>query len=147
MHVLKFQHVDLENVHLMSLIGGGMSRREREMVEILHRLGSATAAEVHEQIQNAPTYSAVRATLRILEEKGHVVHQQDGKRFVYAPAIAKDEAAKSALNQLLSTFFGGSMEGVVRTFLSDEEANVNGDELDRLSALIEDARQREKSAK
>ena len=131
----------------MSLLSGGLSRREREMVEILHRLGSATAAEVHEQMPNAPTYSAVRATLRILEEKGHIVHRQDGKRFVYAPAIAKEEAARSALDQLLSTFFGGSMEGVVRTFLSSEESHIDNDELDRLSVLIEDAKKREKAAK
>ena len=124
---------------------GGMSRREREMVEILHRLGSATAAEVHEQMPHAPSYSAVRATLRILEEKGHVLHRQDGKRFVYAPAVAKEDAAKSALDQLLSTFFGGSMEGVVRTFLSSDEASIDSEELDRLSALIEDARRREKA--
>jgi BlaI family transcriptional regulator, penicillinase repressor len=116
------------------------------MVEILHRLGQATAAEVHEQMPNAPSYSAVRATLRILEEKGHIVHNQDGKRFVYAPAVAKDEAANSALDQLLSTFFGGSMTGVVRTFLSREESNIDSEELDRLSALIEEAKNKEKEA-
>ncbi len=117
------------------------------MLEILHRLGQATAAEVHEQMESAPTYSAVRATLRILEEKGHVVHIQDGKRFVYEPAVEKQEAAKSALNQLVTTFFGGSLEGVVRTFLSDEESGVRADELDRLSALIEEAKLKEKAQK
>ena len=126
-------------------MGGGLSRREREMVEILHRLGRATAAEVHEQMENAPTYSAVRATLRILEEKGHIVHVQDGKRFVFEPAVAKQDAAKSALDQLVTTFFGGSLEGVVRTFLSSEEANIQGDELDRLSALIEEAKKKEQA--
>jgi len=131
----------------MSLLGGGLSRREREMVEILHRLGNATAAEVHEQMENAPTYSAVRATLRILEEKGHIAHIQDGKRFVYEPVVAKQDAAKSALDQLVTTFFAGSLEGVVRTFLSSEESNVRADELDRLSALIEEAKKKEHTSK
>jgi predicted transcriptional regulator len=72
---------------------------------------------------------------------------QDGKRFVYEPAVAKQDAAKSALNQLVTTFFGGSLEGVVRTFLSGEESQVQADELERLSALIEEAKQKEKSAK
>ena len=145
--MLKFQHVQIQEVWHLSLLGGGLSRREREMVEILHRLGSATAAEVHEQMAQAPTYSAVRATLRILEEKGHIIHIQDGKRFVYEPAVAKHDAAKSALDQLVTTFFGGSLEGVVRTFLSGEESHVRADELDRLSALIEEAKQKEKAAK
>ena len=117
------------------------------MVEILHRLGSATAAEVHEQMERAPTYSAVRATLRILEEKGHIVHKQDGKRFVYEPVVAKQDAAKSALDQLVTTFFAGSLEGVVRTFLSSEESNIRADELDRLSALIEEAKKKEQTSK
>ena len=144
--MLKFQHVPKEGANLMSLLGGGLSRREREMVEILHRLGQATASEVHEQMAQAPTYSAVRATLRILEEKGHIVHIQDGKRFVYKPAVEKQEAAKSALNQVVNTFFGGSIEGVVRTFLSSEESQLKSEDLDRLSALIEEAKQKEKEA-
>lgn len=131
----------------MTLGAKGLSRREREMIEILHRLGSATASEVHEQMEDAPTYSAVRATLRILEEKGHIHHVQDGKRFVYLPSVDKQDAAKSALNQLLSTFFGGSMEGVVRTFLSTKVSEISAGELDRLSALIEEAKQKEKSEK
>ena len=146
-NVLKFQHVRILGVFIVALLSGGLSRREREMVEILHRLGQATASEVHEEMPHAPSYSAVRATLRILEEKGHIVHQQDGKRFVYAPAVAKEQAAKSALDQLLSTFFAGSLEGVVRTFLSSKESSVDSEELDRLSALIEDAKQKEKAAK
>lgn len=117
------------------------------MVEILHRLGRATAAEVHEEMPNAPSYSAVRATLRILEEKGHVIHEQDGKRFVYVPAVAKEEAAKSALTQLLGTFFGGSLEGAVRTFLSADETSISPEELDRLASLIAAAKQREETLK
>ena len=145
--MLKFQHVRVESGYNMQLVKKGLSRREREMVDILHRLGSATAAEVHEQMADAPTYSAVRATLRILEEKGHIHHVQDGKRFVYEPSVDKQDAAASALNQVVSTFFGGSLEGVVRTFLSAEESQIQAGELDRLSALIEAARQKENTEK
>jgi predicted transcriptional regulator len=125
----------------------GLSRRERQIVDILHRLGKATANEVHEAMPDAPTYSAVRATLRILEEKGHAVHEIDGKRYVYVPAEPRQVAAKSALDQVVSTFFGGSLEGVVRTFLSGREAQVSEDELSRISKLIEDAKQRESQGK
>jgi len=131
----------------MALLGRGLSRREREMIEILHRLGEATASEIQQEIPNPPSYSAVRATLRILEDKGHIVHKQDGKKFVYAPAVAKDDAAKSALDQLLSTFFGGSLEGVVRTFLSREESNIGAEELDRLTELIEEAKKKDTGTK
>jgi BlaI family penicillinase repressor len=125
----------------------GLSRREREIVEILHRIGRATASDVHESMPAAPTYSAVRATLRILEEKGHVSHELDGKRYVYLPAIPRQEAARSALDQVVNTFFGGSLEGMVRTFLSTSETNVQSDELDRLAVLIEEAKRNEKGAK
>lgn len=123
--------------------GNGLSRRERQIVEILHEMGKATASDVHAAMPDAPTYSAVRATLRILEEKGHVVHELDGKRYVYVPAVPRQVAAKSALDQVVRTFFGGSLEGVVRTFLSGREANVSADELSRVSALIEGAKNRE----
>jgi len=125
------------------MIGSGLSRREREIVDILHRLGQATASEVHAAMQDAPTYSAVRSTLRILEEKGHVRHEEDGKRYVYLPAESRQAAARSALDQVLNTFFGGSLEGVVRTLLSNDEAHVSEEQLNRLSALIEDAKRRE----
>jgi BlaI family penicillinase repressor len=121
----------------------GLSRRERQIVDILHRLGKATAGEVHEAMPDAPTYSAVRATLRILEEKGHAVHEIDGKRYVYVPAEPKQVAAQSALDQVVKTFFAGSLEGVVRTFLSGREAQVSEDELSRISKLIEDAKHQE----
>lgn len=121
----------------------GLSRRERQILDILHRLGKATAGEVHEAIPDAPTYSAVRATLRILEEKGHAVHNIDGKRYVYIPSEPKQVAAQSALDQVARTFFGGSLEGVVRTFLSGKEAQISEDELNRVSKLIEDAKRKE----
>jgi len=78
------------------VIGSGLSRRERQIVDILHRLGRASAGEVHTAIEDAPTYSAVRATLRILEEKGHVRHEEDGKKYMYVPAEPRQMAAKSA---------------------------------------------------
>ncbi len=124
----------------------GLSRRERQIVDILHRLGKATAGEVHEALPDAPTYSAVRATLRILEEKGQAVHELDGKRYVYVPAEAKQVAAQSALDQVVKTFFGGSLEGVVRTFLSGREAQVSEAELTRISQLIEEAKKQEGAA-
>jgi predicted transcriptional regulator len=125
----------------------GLSRRERQIVDILHRLGKATAQEVHEALPDAPTYSAVRATLRILEEKGHAVHEIDGKRYVYVPAVPRQVAAESALDQVVRTFFAGSLEGVVRTFLSGKETQVSEEELNRISQLIEDAKHNEGSAK
>jgi predicted transcriptional regulator len=132
----------------MSLtVGSGLSRRERQIVDILHELGKATASEVHEAMPDAPTYSAVRATLRILEEKGHAVHEIDGKRYVYVPAVPRQVAAKSALDQVVRTFFAGSLEGVVRTFLSGEESQISSEELTRVSALIEAAKKREIESK
>lgn len=122
------------------MIGNGLSRREREVVDILHRLGQATALDVHEAMPSAPTYSAVRSTLRILEEKGQIKHVEDGKRYVYVPAEPRQTAARSALDQVVNTFFGGSLEGVVRTYLSNAETSVSDEELDRLSELIEQAK-------
>jgi predicted transcriptional regulator len=121
----------------------GLSRRERQIMDILHRLGKATSVEVLDELDDAPTYSAVRATLRILEEKGHALHEMDGKRYVYLPAQPKVEAAKSAVSQVIGTFFGGSLEGLVRTFLSSKESNIGQEELDRIARMIESARNEE----
>lgn len=126
------------------MIGTGLSRREREIVEILHRLGRATAAEVHESMPDAPSYSAVRSILRILEEKGHVQHIEDGKRYVYVPVEPRQIAAQSAMDSVVRTFFGGSLEGAVRSFLSSDDVRISDDELQRLSALIEEAKGKEK---
>ncbi len=127
------------------MIGIGMSRREREIVQILHRLGKATASEVHESMPEAPSYSAVRSILRILEEKGHIRHEEDGKRYVYLPAESSSDAARSALQQLMNTFFAGNPEGLVRTLLSEGETRVSDEDLNRFAALIEEARKREKT--
>jgi predicted transcriptional regulator len=128
------------------MIGVALSRREREILEIIHRLDGPSALEIQAAMSEPPTYSAVRATLRILEEKGHVRHVQLGKKYVYQASVPRQDAARSALNQVVATFFGGSLEGVVRTFLSDKE-QISDAELDGLARLIEEARQNEGNLK
>ena len=127
------------------MIGGGLSRREREILEILHRRGRASVGEVLEDMPDPPSYSAVRSILRILGEKGHVRHIEEGKRYLYMPTEASQSPARSALQQVVQTFFGGSLEQVVKTFLADQEVTVSSEELDRLASLIEQARQEENS--
>jgi predicted transcriptional regulator len=128
------------------MIGRGLSRREREVLDALHRLSKATAAEVLEAMPDPPSYSAVRSVLRILEEKGHVRHEEDGKRYLYVAAESRQKAARNALDQVMRTFFGGSLESAVRTFLDTEDRDLSEEELDRLSELISEAkRSREKT--
>jgi predicted transcriptional regulator len=117
-----------------------LSRREREMMNIIFRAGKATASEVLEAMPEPPSYSAVRATLRVLEQKGHLRHQHDGTRYVYIPTVNRDKARISALDQLLNTFFEGSAASVVATLLEQSKDHMTPDELDRLSVLIEQAR-------
>jgi|SRR5471030_620819 len=116
----------------------GLSRRERQMMEIVWRDGRVTASEVLERMANAPSYSAVRATLRILENKGHLRHEDDGTRYFYLPTLPRERARKSALRNLVDTFFEGSAEKVVAALLGHDELGER--ELARLSALIERAR-------
>lgn len=116
-----------------------LSRREREMMNIIFRNGKATANEVMEEMNEAPSYSAVRATLRVLEKKGHVRHQHDGARYVYTPTVPREKARASALDQLLNTFFDGSAASVVATLLERKE-KLTSEELDRLSGLIDQVR-------
>ena len=115
-----------------------LSRREREMMNIIFRNGKATATEVMEGMADPPSYSAVRATLRVLEQKGHLKHQHDGARYVYLPTVNKEKARKSALDQVLTTFFDGSAANVVATLLDKDDLTT--DELDRLSQMINNAR-------
>ena len=116
-----------------------LSRREREMMNIIFRNGKATASDVMEAMVDAPTYSAVRATLRVLEQKGHLKHQHDGTRYVYIPTVNKEKARQSALDHLLNTFFDGSAASVVATLL-ERSKDISQEELDRLSSLITEAR-------
>jgi predicted transcriptional regulator len=118
----------------------GLSRRERQIIDILYTQGRATAAEVQASLPDPPSYSAVRAMLRILEEKGHVRHQQDGPRYVYLPTIARDSAKKSALRHMLQTFFDGSAEQAISALLDDQSARLSDAELDRLAKMIQQAR-------
>jgi predicted transcriptional regulator len=116
-----------------------LSRREREMMSIIFRNGKATANEVMDEMNDAPSYSAVRATLRVLEQKGHVRHQHDGTRYVYTPTQTREKAGVSALDHLLATFFDGSAANVVATLLERKE-KLTSEELDRLQVLIAEAR-------
>ena len=125
------------------MIGTGLSRREREILDILHRLGRATVTEVLDLLADPPSYSSVRSILRILEEKGHVRHREEGKRYLYSPVEAPQSAARSALQQVVRNFFGGSIEQAVKAFLADSDTDVSVEELGRLAAMIERARQEE----
>jgi BlaI family penicillinase repressor len=117
-----------------------LSRRERQIIDILYERGRGTAAEVQELLPDPPSYSAVRAMLRILEDKGHVRHQQDGPRYVYLPTVARDNAKRSALKHLLQTFFDGSAEQAISALLDDSSTRLSDAELDRLASLIDQAR-------
>ena len=117
-----------------------LSRRERQIVDILYSHGRATAAEVQAELPDPPSYSAVRAMLRILEEKGHVRHEQDGPRYVYLPTVARDNAKRSALRHMLQTFFDGSAEQAISALLDDSSTRLSDRELDRLARMIERAR-------
>jgi predicted transcriptional regulator len=122
-----------------------LSRRERQMMDILYARGRATAAEIHAGLPDAPTYSAVRAKLRVLEEKGHIRHEEEAMRYVYFPTVARDTARRSALRHMVSTFFEGSVEQAVAALLDLSSARLDDRELDRISSLIEDAKKESKS--
>ncbi|HKE25115.1 MAG TPA: BlaI/MecI/CopY family transcriptional regulator [Bryobacteraceae bacterium] len=117
-----------------------LSRRERQIMDILYRNGKASAAEVREAMDDAPSYSAVRAMLRVLEEKGHVRHLAEGLRYVYVPVVARDQAKRSAVKHLMNTFFNDSPEQIVAALLDVSSTKLTRDELDRMAALIEKAR-------
>src|ERR671921_225771 len=113
-----------------------LSRRERQIMDILFRRGRATAAEVMDELPGEPSYSTVRTQLRVLEDKGHVRHDDDGVRFVYTPAVPRHAARKSALRHLVDTFFDGSAENVVAALLGGQTAKLTDEELERIAALI-----------
>jgi predicted transcriptional regulator len=117
-----------------------LSRRERQILDILYQRGQATAAEVQASLPEPPSYSAVRALLRILEDKGHVRHEQDGPRYVYLPTVARDNAQRSAMRHMLQTFFDGSAEQAISALLDDSSAKLSSAELDRLARMIDTAR-------
>jgi len=117
-----------------------LSRRERQIMDILYRRGRATANEVMADLTGNPSYSTVRTQLRVLESKGHVRHEEEGLRYVYTPALARHTARRSALRHLVDTFFDGSTEKVVGALLGGETARVSDEELDRIAGLVEKAR-------
>jgi predicted transcriptional regulator len=117
-----------------------LSRREREMMNIIFARGRATATEVMGGMAEPPSYSAVRATLRILEQKGHLKHQHDGTRYVYIPTVSREKLRNSALDQLLATFFEGSAANVVATLIERQKGKMSDEELDRVSQMIDAAR-------
>lgn len=117
-----------------------LSRRERQIIDILYRRGRATAAEVMEELPAETSYSTVRTQLRVLEEKGHVRHDQDGPRYVYSPAVPRGTVRKSALKHLVETFYEGSVEQAVAALLGGEGSRLTEEQLDRIEDLIKKAR-------
>ena len=117
-----------------------LTRRERQIMDILYRRGRATASEVMADLSGNPHYSTVRTQLRVLERKGYVRHEEAGLRYVYLPAVARHAVRKSALRHLVDTFFDGSVEKVVGALLGGEAARISNDELERIAALVDKAR-------
>ena len=116
------------------------SGRERQIMDVLYQRGRATAAEVRKNLVDAPSYSAVRALLRILEDKKHIRHENDGPRYVFFPTVPRDRAKQSAVKHLLQTFFDGSAEQAVAALLDSSSSQLSKDELDRLARMIKSAR-------
>lgn len=117
-----------------------LSRREREIMDVVYGAGSATANEIQERIPDPPSYSAVRATLSILERKGLLVHEEKSRRYVYRPTLDQDKARRSAMEHLLSTFFNGSAAGAMLTLLEQADSDIPAEDLDRMKKLIVRAR-------
>ncbi len=117
-----------------------LTKRERQIMDLLYRLGRATATEIRESLNGSPSDSTVRTQLRVLEDKGHVRHEEHGLRFVYMPTVPRHAARKSALNHLVDTFFDGSHAKVVTTLLGSDGARLSDEDLDRIAGLIASAR-------
>jgi len=117
-----------------------LTRRERQIMDILYRRGRATAGEVMDDLSGNPNYSTVRTQLRVLEEKGHVRHEEHGLRYVYAPAVPRSSARRSALRHLVDTFFDGSAEGAVAALLGGEGSKLSDEQLDRIADLVKQSK-------
>jgi predicted transcriptional regulator len=122
----------------MTLVG--MSRRERQIMEILYRRGQASVSEVRAAMNDAPSYSAVRAMLRVLKDKGHVKHQAEGLKYMYRPVVNREKAKRSALKSLVDTFFNDRPDEVVAALLDVSSRRLTAEELDRMAAMIDEAR-------
>lgn len=123
-----------------------LSRRERQILDILYRSGKATAAEVQTGLPEPPSYSAVRTMLRIMEEKGHIRHELDGPRYVYIPVVTRDRAKRSALKHLVNTFFEGSASQVMAALIEIAPGDLSEEETARLRKLINSARKEGKQS-
>jgi predicted transcriptional regulator len=119
----------------------GLSRRERQIMDILYRSGKASASEVRIAMPDPPSYSAVRAMLRVLEEKGHVKHREEGLKYVFTPVVAREKAKRSAVRHVMETFFNGSAEQIVAALLDVSSTSLTREELDRMAEMIEKAKQ------
>jgi BlaI family transcriptional regulator, penicillinase repressor len=127
-----------------NLASAELSRRERQVLDILYRAGRATCAEVQKMMTDPPSYSAVRTFLRILEEKELVRHEQDGARYVYIPTVERARASRSALRHVLNTFFGGSVTQAISALLDEDSKHLSEKDWQRLSVMIEEARKEDK---
>jgi predicted transcriptional regulator len=117
-----------------------LSRRERQIMDIIYELKEATVAQVLARIANPPSYSAIRALLRVLEEKGHLVHKQQGPRYIYSPTLSREKARKNALKHVMKTFFDNSTEDIVAALLDISEDNLSKQDYQRIQELIKKAR-------
>ena len=117
-----------------------LSRRERQIMDVVYKQGKVSVAEVMERLSNPPSYSAVRATMRILEEKGHLKHEKQGKCFIYLPTAPREKVKKSMLKHVLNTFFDGSVEQAVLALLEFKEEKLTDRDLKRLTQIIEDSK-------
>jgi predicted transcriptional regulator len=118
-----------------------LSRREREVMDVLYRRGEATVSEVMEELVDPPSYSAVRSIFRVLESKGHIGHREDGPRYVYAPVVNRERARSAALDHVVNTFFGGSAERAVAALLRRSDLGLSETQLRKLAQEIQQARE------
>jgi predicted transcriptional regulator len=128
----------------MSSVHTALTKRERQIMDVLFRLGRATAADVLGALPGSPHYSTVRTQLRVLEEKGHVRHESDGLRYVYLPTLARHTARKAALRHLVETFFDGSAAGAVTALLGRDAGKLSDEDLDRIEGLLKSSRREDK---
>jgi len=127
------------NVVMLNPLPNRLSRRERQIMDAVYSMGQASANQVLEAISDPPSYSSIRKLMTILEEKGHLRHIQEGSRYIYLPTQPRQNAARSAIRQVLNTFFGGNLESAVETLLSEAETDLTDEQAARLSALIDQA--------
>jgi BlaI family penicillinase repressor len=117
-----------------------LSKRERQIMDVLHAKGEAVAREVRQGMPDAPSYSAVRALLRILEDKGHVKHREEGNRYVYSPRVSREKASRSALGRVVTTFFGGSRTQAIAALLGEADAELSDKQIATLQKIIDQAK-------